>query len=200
MIKPIWVLRRYVLLEYTRWFVFCLAGFTSIAVVVDTIEKSNTFLKYKASVDSIVRYTLYQLPEFAAYMIAPAALMAMLIALSGMSRRNEVTAILAGGIGRKTIVAPMALVALLASGGQFLLSERIVPEFNAQKRYVLEVQIKGKSYAKFRDRRNRWFYVDGGFLRVNVIDPKDRTLHGILYMKPGEGPGEQPTRIEHEIQ
>lgn len=181
-------------MEYLRWFVFCLFGFTAIAVVVDTIEKMNTFVKYKATLDEIARYTIYQLPEFLSYMIAPSALMGMLLALSGMQRRNEVTAILAGGVGRRTIVTPMAIVALLACGGQFLLSERLVPEFNAQKRYVVDVLIKGKSFAKFRDRRNRWFYVDGGFLRVNVIDQKEKTLHGILYMQPGtEG---TPTRLE----
>lgn len=193
--KPIWILRRYFVTEYLRWFVFCLLGFVSIAVVVDTIEKSNTFLKHKASLDAIARYTLYQLPEFLSFMIAPSALMAMLLALSGMTRRNEVTAILAGGVGRRTIVAPMALVALLACGGQFVLSERLVPEFNAQKRYVLNVVVKGKSFAKFRDRRNRWFYVDGGFLRVNVIDQAERTLHGILYMKPASE-GVPPVRLE----
>ncbi len=193
--KPIWILRRYFVLEYLRWFVFCLFGFTAIAVVVDTIEKSNTFLKYKAGVGEIARYTLYQMPEFLTYTIAPSALMAMLLALAGMTKRNEVTAILAGGVGRRTIIAPMAIVALLACGAQFALSEELVPEFNAQKRYVLDVLIKGKSFAKFRDRRNRWFYVDGGFLRVNVIDQEKKTLHGILYMKPG-AEGGAPLRLE----
>lgn len=194
----IWILRRYVSLEFLRWFFFCLAGFVAIAVVVDTIEKSNHFLKHKASFDEIARYTAYQLPEFISYMIAPSALMAMLIALAGMSKRNEVTAILAGGVGRRSIVAPMALLALVTCGIQFALSEYVVPEANAQKRFVLEVQIKGKSFAKFRDRRNRWFYVDGGFLRIDAIDSEKNTLHGVLWIKPGE-PGEPPTRVEGEV-
>lgn len=191
------ILRRYLSTEYLRWFVFCLAGFVGIAVIVDLFEKANAFLKYKATLDEIARYTVYQLPEFVTYMIAPSALMAILIALAGMNRRNEVTAILAGGVGRRTIVIPMAVLALLGSFGQFALSEYVVPEANAQKRFVLDVQVKGKQYAKFRDRRNRWFYVDGGFLRVDAIDKEKNTLHGVLFVKPSEGDG-PPTRVEAE--
>lgn len=192
--KALWILRRYVSAEYLRWFFFCLAGFVGIAVIVDLFEKANTFLKGHASLDLVARYTLYQLPEFITYMIAPATLMAILIALSGMTRRNEVTAILAGGVGRRTVVAPMAILALLMCVAQFSLSEYVVPEANAQKRFIVDVLIKGKSYAKFSDRRNRWFYADGGFLRVEAIDQKDKTLHGVLLLQPAkDGP---PARIE----
>ncbi len=193
----IWILRRHLLGEYLRWFVFCLAGFQGIATVVDLFEKANSFLKHKATLAQVARYTLFQAPEFLTYMVAPAALMAMLIALAGMTRRNEVTAILAGGIGRRSIVLPMAVMALLLSGGQFLLSEYVVPEANAQKRYVLESEIKGKRYAKVRDKRNRWFYADGGFLRVGTIDRERSTLFGVLYLHPG-GAGREPARIEAE--
>ena len=193
--RPIWILRRYICTEYLRWFAFCLLGFVGLALVVDVVEKSATFIKKKAEIDEIARYVAYQLPEFTAWMIAPAALFAMLIALAGLMKRNEVTAMLAGGVGRRTIVAPMATLALVAAFAQFALSEYVVPETNAQKRYVLDTKIKKKSFARHRDRRNRWFYVDGGFLHIGVIDESRKLLSGVLYLKPGEK-GSPPLRIE----
>lgn len=193
--RPIWILRRYLCAEYLRWFVFCLLGFAGLAILVDVVEKSPTFIKKKAALDEIARYVLYQVPEFTAWMIAPSALFAMLIALAGMTRRNEVTAMLAGGVGRRTIVAPMAVLALLSAFAHFALSEYVVPESNAQKRYVLDTKIKKKSFARHRDRRNRWFYIDGGFLHVGVIDRSRNVLSGVLFLKPGED-GRPPMRIE----
>ncbi|HVO29331.1 MAG TPA: LptF/LptG family permease [bacterium] len=200
-ISPPWILRRYVALEYVRWFIFCVCAFDGIAIVVDLFEKAGTFLSKHATASQVFRYTMFQLPEFVTYMIAPSLLIAMLVAISGMARRNEITAILAGGIGRRTIVAPMALIALLMSAAQFSISEYIVPEANAQKDYILDVEVNGKN-AKFSDRRNHWFFTDGGFLRVAVFDrvprengPDDIELHGVMYLKGGEA-GRQPVRIE----
>ena len=195
--KANWILWKYICSEYLQWFAFCLFGFTGLTIVVDLIDKSRTFLKNDASLAKVLRYAAYQLPEFAHYTLSFAALFAMLIALAGMSRRNEITAMLAGGVGRRAIVAPMAILALLSCGAQFALAEYVVPEANAQKRYILDVEIKGKAYAKKRDRRNRWFYVDGGFLHVDAIHPGKSLLSGVLYIKPGS-PGKPPVRIEGE--
>lgn len=189
------ILWRYICAEYLRWFAMCLFGFTSLAVVVDLIEKSRNLLKYKASFSEVMRYTAYQLPEFLYMMLPFSALFALLIALAGMGRRNEVTAMLAGGVGRRSIVLPMALLALLSSAAQFGLAEYVVPESNVQKRYVWDVQIRGKDTAKVRDRRNKWFYADGGFLNAAVLDPGKQMISGLLYIKPGDGE-RPPTRIE----
>ena len=192
--KPIWVIRRYVALEYVRWFVFCLTGFVSIAVVVDLFENAGTFLKYHASMALVARYELFQLPQFVDYLIAPTILIAMVVALTGMTRRNEVTAMLAGGVGRRSIVAPMALISLALCFGEFALGEYILPEANVQRSFVNDT-IRGRTNATRSDRRNRWFAAGGGFLRVQAIDADSQVLHGILLLvpSPSGGPG---TRIE----
>ncbi len=204
-ISPPWIVRRYVAAEYTRWFLFCIVGFGSIIVVVDLFDKSGKFITKHASLGAVMRYTLYALPEFVSLLIPAAALLAIMIALSGMAKRNEITAILAGGIGRRSIVAPMALIALLACAAEFTLSEYVVPEANAQRNYVLDVEISGKPHAQFSDRRNHWFFVDGGFLRVGVIDrrphaedpalPPEVTLHDVTWLKAGDET-HPPVRVE----
>lgn len=189
------ILWRYICAEYLRWFAMCLFGFTALAVVVDLIEKSRNLLRFKASLSDVLRYTAYQLPEFLYMMLPFSALFALLIALAGMARRNEITAMLAGGVGRRAIVAPMALLALLSSAAQFALAEWVVPESNAQKRHVWDVEIRGKDIAKVRDRRHKWFYADGGFLNATVLDPGRQAISGLLYIKPA-GDDRPPVRIE----
>lgn len=191
----IWVLWRYICLEYVRWFFFCLLAFSGLTIVVDLVNRAGVFLRYDATLGEVARYAGYQMPEFIQYTLPFSALFAILIALTGLSKRNEITAMLAGGIGRRSIVLPMACLALLASFGQFALAEYIVPEANAQKRYVYDVEIRGKKYNRHADRRNRWFYVDGGFLNVGVVDKSKNVLSGVLFLKPGE-PGTPPLRVE----
>lgn len=199
---PPWILRRYIGLEYARWLFFCIIAFVSLVVVVDLFENAGTFIKHKASTAAVFRYTVSELPQFTVYVIAPSLLIAMLVAVSGMARRNEITAILAGGIGRRSIVAPMALIALLFCAAQFSLAEYVVPDANAIHDYVLEVEINGADAAKFRNRRNHWFLADGGFLRVGVLDRRhadeaqnDLVLHDVLYLRAGVE-NQPPLRIE----
>ena len=193
--KPIWIIRRYVSLEYLRWFLFCLTGFVSIAVIVDLFENAGTFLKYHAGMSLVARYELFQLPQFVDYLIAPTILIAMVVALTGMTRRNEVTAMLAGGVGRRSIVAPMALISLALCVGEFALSEYVLPEANAQRSFVDDT-IRGRTNATRSDRRNRWFAAGGGFLRVQAIDADSKVLHGILLLLPSPTAKGAGTRIE----
>ena len=191
----IWVLWRYICAEYLRWFVFCLLGFSGLTIVVDLVNKAGFFLKHEASFEKVARYAMFQAPEFIHYVLPFAALFAMLIALAGLAKRNEVTAMLAGGIGRRSIVLPMAGLALLSSFAQFALSEYVVPEANARKRHVTDVEIKTKKNRTRSDRKNRWFYVDGGFLHVGVVEKSKNGLLGVLFLKPGD-PGTAPLRVE----
>lgn len=193
----IWVLWRYICAEYLRWFFFCLLGFSGLTIVVDLVNKAGYFLRYDASLERVARYAMYQAPEFVHYVLPFSALFAMLIALAGLSKRNEITAMLAGGVGRRSIVLPMALLALLSSFAQFGLSEYVVPETNARKRQVeVEIKVAGKKNPRApSDRKNRWFYVDGGFLNVSVVEKGKNGLLGVLFLKPGD-PGTAPIRVE----
>src|SRR5579859_6268154 len=192
----IWIIRRYVSVEYLRWVLFCVVAFTAVMLVVDLTTQAEQMVEHHASTGMAVRYAITKLPFFVALLIPPSLLMAMLIALSGMTRRNEVTAILAGGVGRRSILLPMAVLALLFSVGDFFLHEYVVPVANAANRYVWEVLIQGNNSAGLRDRRNRWFFADGGFLRVEVIDPDQKTLHGVVFLARSPGGAANSPRLE----
>lgn len=187
----IWILWRYICLEYVRWFLFCLLGFSGLTIVVDLVNRAGTFLKYGASLEMVMRYAMYQSAEFVQYVLPFSALFAMLIALAGLARRNEITAMLAGGVGRRAIVLPMALLALLSSAGQFALAEYVVPEANAKKTTVMNL-LRGK---KESGKNKRWRYADGGFLFVGVIHKGKELLSDVIYMRPGAA-GTPPLRIE----
>lgn len=194
--RATWVLWRYICAEYLRWFFFCLLGFSGLTIVVDLVNRAGYFLRYEASLERIARYTAYQAPEFVHYVLPFAALFAMLIALAGLSKRNEITAMLAGGVGRRSIIVPMATLALIASFAQFGLAEYVVPEANAKKADVYaSIKVTKKGVKKPSSRKNRWLYVDGGFLHVGVVEKGKAGLLGVLFLKPGE-PGTAPMRIE----
>ena len=176
------ILFRYISGEFTRTVLVCATGFVGLALTVDLFEKAGLFLKYNATFAQIFRYGAYRSPEFITWTIPIAAMMGTLLTLVSLSKRNEVTAILAGGISRRRIALPILVISLFLSGFHFLLSEKLVPRANQLARDVLQVEIKKRSPRKLYDRTGRWFYAEGAFIRVGGWD--ENSLKDLLILRP----------------
>lgn len=185
---------RYIANEYIRIVVLCIAGLAGLALIVDLFEKAGDFIKHDATAGETLRYAAFRAPEFVSWMIPASAMMGALLVLVALSRRNEVVAMLAGGIGRRTIVLPILTVAALLSGAHFAIAEYVVPRSNQAARDVMNIDVKEKPMARLRRRTaGRWFHAGGNFLRVGGFD--GQKLQDVLLLKPG-APGAPPERLE----
>lgn len=188
---------RYISSEYTRIVLLCIGGFASLALIVDLFEKAGDFIRFDATAGQTLRYAMFRAPEFISWMIPASAMMGALLVLVAMSRRNEVVAMLAGGIARRTIVLPILTVAVLLSAFHFLIAEYVVPTSNQAARDVMNIEVKKRNMARLRRQSGgRWFHSADSFLRVGGTDGKN--LLDVLVLRPG-ATGVAAERIEAPI-
>jgi lipopolysaccharide export system permease protein len=128
------ILFRYILREYAKIFLMCFAGLMTIYLVIDFFEKVRRFLRYDASVVSILTYFTLKVPAIS-YQIAPlAVLMATLLTLGLLSRSNEITAMRSCGISLAWITSPFLLFATAVALILLAFSSTIIPLALEQKK------------------------------------------------------------------
>lgn len=105
----------------------------------------------------VARFLWYLLPQ-ALYWLAPLALLlAVLVELAVLSKRNELVAIKGAGISLYRIALPLLALALAGAGLLFWLDSTYLPQAN-QRQEILRNQIKGRPAQTFFQADRRWIY------------------------------------------
>ena len=107
----------------------------------------------------VARFLWYLLPQ-AIYMMTPLALLlAVLVELTVMTRRNEIVAIRGAGINLYRMLAPVLAMAFIFSGLLFWLDSTYLPQAN-QRQEALRNVIRGRPARTFFQMDRRWIYGD----------------------------------------
>lgn len=105
----------------------------------------------------VARFLWYLLPQ-ASYWLAPLALLlAVLVELAVLSKRNELIAIKGAGISLYRIALPLLALGLAAAAFLFWLDSTYLPRAN-QRQEILRNQIKGRPAQTFFQAERRWLY------------------------------------------
>ena len=103
------------------------------------------------------RLIWYQTPQVVYWMTPLALLLAVLVELALLSKRNEVVAIKGAGISLYRIAAPVLVLALVLGGLLFWLDSTYLPTAN-QQREALRNYIKGRPPQTFFQAERRWIF------------------------------------------
>lgn len=137
------ILDKYVLKELLYPFVFGIASFSSIFIASTMLFKITQYItKYGASIDSVMRMFMYNLPEVINYTFPMSMLLAALMAFGKLSGSSEIVAMKSGGISYHRIVAPVVVVGFIVSMFSMVWAEKVVPRCKARASYILNVEIK----------------------------------------------------------
>ena len=142
------LLDRYVLRNFIEPFFLCFFGFISIWLVFDLRDNLGEFIEYHTSVKLIVRFYLSQLPAIIVLSVPVGLLLALLFALSKMSRHNEIISMLTAGRSVFRVLVPLMLVGLAASAFCFVLNGEWAPHAEAIKKHMQEQITKGDKRAE----------------------------------------------------
>jgi lipopolysaccharide export system permease protein len=151
------ILWRYLALEYLKAFVGALFGVTAIYIVVDFVDRARIYSGpgWQAAAAVLYGYKTIAI----GYQLAPAALLlAAGIALSGLRRRGEYTALRALAIGPSSVILPVAAMGVLLACGLILADEFVVGR--ASMRVDEIAAHRFKFYGDYRTffGGNRWFH------------------------------------------
>lgn len=154
------LLDRYVLRSFLEPFILCTLGFLGIWLIFDLSDNGPDFIQAKASLKAIAGFYLTQLPAIVVLVLPVGLLLALLFALSKMSRTNELIAQLTAGRSVFRILVPLIFVGFICTGLLGYLSYELAPHADAIKKVALEQMQRGKKKAEresieahlFRDR------------------------------------------------
>ena len=137
MIKPR-PLDRYVVGEFSRIFVTTMFGFPILNAIFDLTTNLGKYLARGIPRGDIALSYLYYLPESMFLVLPAAVLFATVFSIGGFTRHAEVTAAKASGISFYRLIAPIFLVAAIASGLDLGLGE-LVPSADAKRSALLQI-------------------------------------------------------------
>jgi len=142
------ILDWYILKRFLVTFVFTILTITIIAVVIDTSEKTDDFVKSGLSSTEIITKYYYGFVPFIISMIFPLIVfIAVIFFTSKLAARSEIVAILANGVNFNRLLRPymmggVLLATLLWFGNQYL-----IPRANGiRSDFQLKVIDKNSSY------------------------------------------------------
>jgi lipopolysaccharide export system permease protein len=164
---PLNVITRYLLAEFWGVFLLCMGAFLLVYLLVDFFDRLDTFLKYEASASAALRYLLFKLPLIITQIVPPAVLASVLVSLGLLGRRNELTALRAGGVSLARMSWP--LFAMTA-----------VPMSTHESQRINLVEIRRQAPRTVLSDRETWYRGADGFYNIDHIDRARQTLYGMV--------------------
>lgn len=122
------LLDRYLFRELFEWLALCLIGIQGFFVVFTIFNDAQTIQDAKLRAGETVAYGIADSMDFVPVVLPLSLLIALLFALAGHARHNEITAMRAAGASLWRICAPYFLTGLVAGAVLFALNEYLVPQ------------------------------------------------------------------------
>lgn len=146
------ILDKYVLRELLYPFVFGIAAFSSIFIASTMLYKITQYMtKYGASVETVARLFMYNLPEIINYTFPMSMLLAALMAFGKLSGSSEVIAMKSSGISYYRIIVPVIVVGFIVSMFSMVWAEKVVPRCKDKANYILNVEIRQKTNIQVKE-------------------------------------------------
>ena len=145
----------YILKKFLVAFIFCMIAITTIAVAVDTSEKTDDFVKTGLSGwDIFTKYYLGFIPWIMSLLFPLFAFIAVIFFTSKMAMRTEVIAILASGTTFNRFLRPYIIGGVLIGLVLFLGRRYVVPLANGiQAKFKSEYLDKNDQYKQLEKSR-----------------------------------------------
>jgi len=178
------ILDRYVGGRFLSAAVFSILAFLVIFVLVDIIERLDTFIDKNVPVLTVIQYYLLYAPYIVILTLPVAVLLASLFSVSSLSRHQELTAMKAVGLSLYRILTPLFLLAFLVSLACMLFGEFLIPYTNEKKGHIWSTQIKKRSPQAGLIQQDVYLQGSGGLIYyIREFDGRQQTGKDVLLQK-----------------
>jgi len=179
-------------------FLLLLASFLLLFELFNLLDLIDEIAQNQVGWDVVGTYLWYLLPQALYWMTPLSALLAVLVELGLLSKRNELIAIKAAGISLYRIAAPALALGLLLALGLFALDYHYLPASN-QRQEALRNQIRGRPPQTVYQPQRKWVIGRGqrvfhyrlfdaranlfGQLSILQLDPERFTLQRRIFAR-----------------
>ncbi|HWB94820.1 MAG TPA: LptF/LptG family permease [Puia sp.] len=151
---------RYILKKFIGTFVFTMVVITAIAVVIDTSEKADDFVRSGLTAGQLITAYYIGFIPFIMSMIYPLMVfIAVIYFTSKMAGKSEIIAILAGGVRYNRMLRPYLIGAVFLSVVFWLASQYWIPKANEIRTDFQAVYVDRNSSYNGDPYRNNNFYL-----------------------------------------
>lgn len=172
---------RYLLKQYLRILFFSILAFVVIYVTVDVFEEIDNFIDHEAKLPDIAWYYFYSIPFILTYIIPVSLLLGTVFSLGVMSRRSELTALIASGISLVRITSPILIAALLVSAGSTYFNDVVVSNANRRNKDIMRFRIEKRTPPPPGLKENIHYLGGGGFVYLaRTYNHRVRTLYDVV--------------------
>jgi lipopolysaccharide export system permease protein len=179
------IITRYFLSEFIKPFLLALLGFTVIILITKVLEELNFIISNHPGFWLTFKYLASQVPGLIQLIIPLAVLFAVLMALGGLAKTSELTAMRAGGANIFQAAVPLFFAGLVICFLSLLFSEIVVPKANQIRRHTQDVEIEHhaeSSSAAFH--QNLSLRGDGNALyHIGTFDGSKNTMSDVVILQ-----------------
>ncbi len=170
----------YIVRQYVKILMLCLAGLTTMYLVIDFFEKLRKFLQHDAELVSVFMYCFFKIPAVAFTVSPLAVLMASLLAIGLFNTNHEITAMRSCGASILHVTMPFLAVGSLVTVVLLGFAAVVVPLANARAEYIHTVDIRHKPHALSFRTENLWLrFQTDSILHVQRVGPEGNLLHHV---------------------
>ncbi|HUR45575.1 MAG TPA: LptF/LptG family permease [Candidatus Saccharimonadales bacterium] len=175
------LLDRYLLRELLVPFSYCLSGFFVFWISFDLFAELAEFQRRKLKGLEVAQYYMVKTPELLITVLPVALLLALLYALTNLSRHHELTAIRAAGVSIWRMAVPYLAVGFIASCALFALNEVWVPESAQMADEILDRNITTKTNNASKDWERKLGFTNTRQNRKWFIEAYNVTSHAMYH-------------------
>jgi len=170
------LLDRYVLQNFVIPFLYSTFGFLGIWLVFDLSGNSHVFIDAHVRPATLAYFYLTQFPQILVISLPVGLLLALLYALSRMSRSNEIISMLTAGVSVLRVMAPLFIVGLLTACASLALNYALAPHSDETRKALLNEITRGRGHSDdleqqlFRNRQDsRTWFVESILKKQNLL-------------------------------
>ena len=177
------VLTRYLIRVHLGPFLFALTGITALIFLNSLAQRVGDLVGKGLHWTVIAEFLVLSLPHVVALALPMSVLVAVLYAFNDLAASNEITALSAGGIRPRQMLAPVVTLGALAGAFMYYFNDTVLPESNhALKNLILDINRKTPTLVLREQVVNELRPGTGDelyFLTANRIDHENNTLANV---------------------
>ena len=180
------ILDKYILKEFSRFFIITFLSFIALFLIVDFFEKIRMFLSNNASISQMISYFIFSIPMIISYILPPAILLATLMTFGSLSKFNEITAMKANGINIYRISLPVFIFAAIMAVFLFYFNELITPASVQKTEHIIKIDVQKQKTLGFFKQNEIWYHGENAIYNFKMFDVDKNILRGVTinYLNP----------------
>jgi lipopolysaccharide export system permease protein len=180
------ILDSYILKKFIFTLLMSLLTMVFVYIIIDLFDHLNKFLDSQMPLMGYILYYTLKIPEIVSQIFPLVVFMALLFTLGGLTKYNEIVAMMSAGISLFRISAPVIIFGILISAGHFIFTETAVP-YASRKHYEAKDYYLG-SGSKLHRKMNEFVYQEkNSVVYINSFDGRSRVASGISIQGISDG-------------